>query len=319
MKFRTEIHIPSSGFTITHKSKIMMIGSCFVENISAKLLGSGFHVDVNPFGIVYNPVSVHRVLEDILRKREYQEEELFMHQGIYHSFSHHSRFSGLDPKQVIENINSRIGQSFLFLREADFLIITYGTANVYYQVDNGEPVANCHKLPSALFRNARLMPEDIFKSWGGLLPLLRKINPGIKIIFTISPVRHWKDGAHDNQVSKSILFVGLDKLISTHDNMYYFPSYELMMDDLRDYRFYAEDMLHPGSQAVEYIWSKFLDTYLTETTRSTLREWESIRQAVRHRPFNPESDEYRRFLEKTEERKANFLSRNPDFLENLSL
>lgn len=312
MKFRTEVIVTPSEFTISHKDKITMIGSCFVENISTKLVHAGFQVNINPFGIVYNPVSAYIVIEEILQKKKYTETDLFFYQGLYHSFSHHGKFSGLNPESVIQNINTQIDSSYTFLLEGSYLFITFGTANVYYLSSTDSPVANCHKIPANKFYNQRLAPENIINSWNSLLKRLRQLNPAIKIIFTVSPIRHWKDGAHDNQVSKSILFVAIDRLMEANQDTYYFPSYELLMDDLRDYRFYTEDMLHPNSQAVDYIWSKFSDAYFAPHTKCLIKEWGSIQKAFYHKPFNHDSKEYQDFLEKAEHRKKVFLDKNPE-------
>lgn len=313
MKFRTEIAIPSGEFSLSHSDKILMIGSCFVENLSEKLIRSGFQVCVNPSGIMYNPVSIRLTLEDILQKRRFDDSDLFVHQGVYHSFFHHSRFSGTEPDKVLATMNASVEEAHAFLKEAMLLVITLGTAHVYYSTEDHCPVSNCHKLPSQHFVAKRLAPEAIVREWNGLLVRLREINPALKILFTISPIRHWKDGAHDNQVSKSILFVAVDELMKQQAPTYYFPSYEIVMDDLRDYRFYAEDMLHPNAQAIDYIWDKFQCAYFTDKTRALIREWESIRQALAHRPFNPDSNEYKVFLQKMKDREADFLQRNPEF------
>ena len=308
MKFRTEIIIPPSDFKISHQDKMMMIGSCFVESISEKLKNSAFRADVNPFGIMYNPISVLMTLKDILKRKEYTSDDLFFHQEQYHSFSHHSRFSGTNKEAVINNINDRIKTANDFISNADYLFVTFGTSSVYYQTENKQVVANCHKLPAMSFVRKRIPVEEIVEQWHDFIIQLREINPKIKLIFTISPIRHWKDGAHENQISKSVLFLAVDKLMQNSE-VYYFPSYELIMDDLRDYRFYAEDMLHPNSSAIDYIWEKFVDTYFASETKQLIKEWESIRQALNHRPFNPDSQEYKRFIEDAKKREAAFLEK----------
>ncbi|MDH8701643.1 hypothetical protein M2138_000992 [Dysgonomonadaceae bacterium PH5-43] len=310
MKFRTEISAPQSNFNISYGDKTIMIGSCFVENISIKLLRAGFDIDVNPFGIMYNPLSIHSTLSDIINKREYTENDLFEHQGIFHSFAHHGKFSGVDKESVLLNINQKIEHSFHFLKQAKYLFITFGTARVYYKTD-GMMVANCHKLPARTFTNKRLSVNEIHCKWNELITLLRTLNPDLRIIFTISPIRHWKDGSHENQLSKSTLFVALDEIMNSNTETYYFPSYEFMIDDLRDYRFYSEDMLHPNAQAINYIWDKFGDSYFSSNTKSTIKEWEKIQQALNHKPFNAESEEYTKFIEKAKETELLFLEKNP--------
>lgn len=312
MVFRTEITIPRASFSISHANKIEMIGSCFVENISAKLKQAGFRIDVNPFGILYNPVSIGNAFADLLQRKEFTEDDIFLADGIYRSFSHHGRFSGVEPTQVLETMNLQLAASQRFLKEASILIITFGTAKVYRLLSTGEVVANCHKLPANRFSHELLSVDAIVEQWLYRIEQLKRLNPGIKILFTVSPIRHWKDGAHDNQVSKSVLFVALNEILRQTENTFYFPSYELMLDDLRDYRFYAEDMIHPNAQAINYIWEKFGNTYFDDKTKEVIKELESIRQALNHRPFNPDSDEYKNFLKAALQRKEAFSRQHPE-------
>jgi hypothetical protein len=309
MKLRTEIDVPSSELRISCQDKILMMGSCFVENLFSRMLQSGFTVENNPFGIVYNPVSIANGLFDLMNNKTYTDKDLFLYREFYHSFSHHSRFSGMDIDAVLNTVNSNRERSSLFLQQSDLLIITFGTANTFRLLSSGAIVANCHKLPAKLFREERLTVNQITGHWIDLIRKLREQNPRLKILFTVSPIRHWKDGAHENQLNKSILLLAVNELVNALASCYYFPSYEIMMDDLRDYRFYAEDMIHPGSQAVDYIWEKFGHAYFDKTTMELINEWESIQQALMHRPFYPESEEYQRFLKKTEKRKQAFLEK----------
>jgi hypothetical protein len=302
MRFRTEITVPNAGLRISHQDKILMMGSCFVENLSSRILQSGFTAEINPFGIMYNPVSLAGGLYDLIDKKNYTSEDLFLHQGLYHSFSHHSRFSGADMESVLSRIHSSSVRSSEFLREVDLLVITFGTANTYRLLSSGEVVANCHKAPANRFQEERLTVNQITGQWNDLIKKLQTVNPRIKILFTVSPIRHLKDGAHENQLNKSVLLLAANELINANAACYYFPSYEIMMDDLRDYRFYAEDMIHPNPQAIDYIWEKFSQAYFDKTTMEFIKEWESIQQALNHRPLHPESEEYKRFLEKTEKR-----------------
>jgi hypothetical protein len=283
MKFRTEIPISPAGFSLSHSDKIEMLGSCFVENISAKLLASHFQVDVNPFGVLYNPFSIANGLSDLINGQTYMAKDLFYQDGAYHSFSHHSRFSGTDEAVVTEQINSRIQQSSDFLKEASVLIITFGTANTYRLLSSGKVVSNCHKLPASLFREERLSVQAIGEKWNDLINRLQSFNPQLKILFTVSPIRHWKDGAHENQLNKATLLLAVNELVKVHDSCYYFPSYEIMMDDLRDYRFYAEDMIHPNQQAINYIWEKFGDTFFDKKTLELIKEYEKVQKQLHHR------------------------------------
>ncbi len=306
MDFRTKITIPIFDFTIDHSDKIMMMGSCFAENMATSLLDSGFQVDINPFGTVYNPQSLASGVREVLLHKKYATSDLFFHQGLHHSFSHHSRFSSISAEICTENINNQLESSGHFLKMATIFIITYGTAYVYSLKSTGKTVTNCHKLPENLFTRKRLSVEDIVADWSLLIQDLKAYNPNIKLVFTVSPIRHWKDGAHENQLSKSTLLLAIDELIRQNDFCYYFPSYEILMDELRDYRFYAEDMLHPSQIAIEYIRELFSEAFFSPQTKSRIREWQSLQKALNHKPFNPDSEEYKEFLRKTKEKLEKF-------------
>ncbi|MDL2222881.1 GSCFA domain-containing protein [Bacteroidales bacterium OttesenSCG-928-M11] len=313
MKFRTEIQIPQGNFSISHKERIMTIGSCFAENISCRMIDAGFRVDSNPFGILYNPISISNALQDLLFRTEFTETDLFEFNGLFQSFSHHGKFSGVNKEKVLHGINKQLQLSSKFIRNTQYLIVTFGTAKAY-RLSNGKIVANCHKLPDYYFSHELLSLNDIVQQWHQTIQHLRSFNPKLKILFTVSPIRHWKDGAEENQVSKSILFLAIHELRRWLEDIYYFPAYELMMDDLRDYRFYAEDMLHPSSQAIQYIWEKFGETYFTTETKTLIKEWTAIQRSLNHRPFNEDSIEHKSFLQKTMEKKERFLELHPEFI-----
>ena len=297
MKFRTEISISQTNFNITHDCKIAMHGSCFAENIAMKFANAGFSIDLNPFGIAYNPLSLSQNLNRLLDNKPFMENELIKINDLYHSFSHHSRFSGINPTEVLEKINSRLEQSSTFLRTANLLIITFGTAYVYRLQSTGNVVSNCHKLPDKLFTYKRLTIDEIIGEWNGLIIRLQSFNPSLRLLFTVSPIRHWKDGAHENQISKSILLLSVDELIRNHLQCCYFPAYELLMDDLRDYRFYSEDMIHPSLSAIEYIWNTFANTFFDNKTLKLNAAIDEIVTAKNHRLKNPFSEESKRFKE----------------------
>ena len=307
MKFRTELSVSTGDFNISHVDTISMMGSCFVENISEKMSGAGFNVDVNPFGVTYNPISISQNLNRLMDEKPFTENELFRDKDLYHSFSHHSRFSDTSLSETLEKINSRLEFSSAFLRKSTLLVITFGTAFVYRLRATGAVVSNCHKLPASLFIHERICLDDIVKEWNHLIERLRKLVPGIKILFTVSPLRYLKDGFHENQLNKATLLLAIEKLIRENQDTYYFPSYEIMMDDLRDYRFYAEDMIHPSGQAIDYIWEKFSETYFEKETRKIVSEFESIERAINHKPFYPDSEEYKSFVKKIEEKKNKIL------------
>jgi hypothetical protein len=286
MNFRTEISVPANDFKITHDCKIAMMGSCFAENMASEFLNAGFSVDVNPFGIAYNPSSLAQNLNRLSDNKPFVAEELFRDNDLYHSFSHHSRFSGSNSDEVLSKINSGMNRSLDFLRTADLLIITFGTAFVYRLQSTGEVVSNCHKLPAKLFTYQRLTIENIVEEWNDLIARLQTLNPSLRILFTVSPIRHWKDGAHGNQLSKSILLLSVEELLRNHSRCFYFPAYEIVLDDLRDYRFYAEDMLHPSSQAIDYVWEKFTEAWFDGETLKKAREFEKLHRSMNHVPLS---------------------------------
>jgi len=285
MKFRTEINVFPSDFKITHACRIAMQGSCFAENMALKFRNAGFSIDSNPFGIAYNPLSLSQNLNRLLDNSAFKENELIKDKDLYHSFSHHSRFSGADVNEVLSGINSRMEQSLSFLRTANLLIITFGTAYVYRLQSNGNVVSNCHKLSAKFFSYKRLTIDEIVREWNDLIVCLQRFNPSLKILFTVSPIRHWKNGAHENQLSKSILLLSVDELVRNHSHCFYFPAYEILLDDLRDYRFYAEDMFHPSSQAIDYVWDKFTEVWFDDETSKKAHEFEKIHQALNHVPI----------------------------------
>lgn len=299
---RTVVDIPEFENKITYSSRLLFLGSCFSEEIGKKLEQYLFDIDLNPFGIIYNPASVAQSLEILLEKREFKPEDVFQRGQVWLSFYHHSRFSSTSREELLEMINRRIAQSHAQLRKSNFLFITFGTAWVYVLNETGGIVSNCHKLPQKLFTRRMLSVEEIVDMYTSLLPRLWEINPGLEVVFTISPVRHWKDGAVGNQYSKSTLIIAVQQLVEKYPLVKYFPSYEIVMDELRDYRFYADDMLHIGSQGVEYIWLRFRQVFFDETTEQALAEVDKVLKAMQHRPQNKDTDDYRKFLASTIEK-----------------
>lgn len=300
MEFSTRISVLKPPFTFSYTDPVVLIGSCFAENIGRKLEEAKFPVDINPFGILYNPACVARAVRMLLRPERYTERDLFERDGLYHSFDHHSRFSAMSEAACLEGINERLAHSAAWFANATRLIVTFGTAYVYRLKDGGRIVSNCHKLPEDRFDRSRLSVGEVVGEWRELLLSVWERNPGLKVLFTVSPVRHWKDGAHANQLSKSVLLLAIEALQAEFPKQTaYFPSYELMMDELRDYRFYADDMLHPSPLAVEYIWERFVETGLSPASVSLLKEWREIQKALNHKPFRPESEAYRQFILQT--------------------
>ncbi len=299
MDFRTKIDIPQSGLQISHKSQMLMFGSCFIENIGQLLIDNKFKANLNPFGVLYNPQSISQALQLLINEQPFSADDIFEYRGLYHSFFHHSSFSHSDEGKCLEQINHRRKQASNDLRQADILFITFGTAYVFRNKESEKVVGNCHKLPANYFDRYRLNIEDIVEDWSSLLKQLKEINPSLQVVFTVSPIRHLKDGAHDNQLSKSVLLLAIDELCKSDQSLHYFPSYEIVLDELRDYRFYNEDMVHPNSVAVRYIWERLAETYMHNETHLIIDEWRKIFSALNHRPLNIESEEYKLFLRQT--------------------
>lgn len=291
MELQTIVHIDPPESLLSYRSHIMMLGSCFVENIGAKLEYFHFDVDINPCGIVYNPESVASTLDILLDRKIFKKDDLWYHNGLWGSFSHHGHFSACDADECLAGINSRIIASAERLQSSDLLVITWGTAWVYEYLKTGIIVSNCHKFPATAFRRFRLKVDAIVERYVGLLEYLHCLNPRMKVLFTVSPIRHWKDGAHGNQLSKSVLHLAIDELVQRFDFVSYFPSYEIVMDELRDYRFYAEDMLHISPQGVSYIWEKFRDLYFEPEAILLMRKVDKLNKMLAHRPLNPNSEE----------------------------
>lgn len=300
MEFRTTVGMEKPPFGISCSDKLMGMGSCFAENIGSLLEDNKFVADINPFGILYNPLSISAALFRLLHPEPYTPADLFEAEGVYHCFDHHSRFSSPDRQEALEQMNRRLASSSTHLQQATRLIITFGTAFAYRLKSSGRIVANCHKLPDRLFDRQLLTVDAIAGEWHRLLSALWEHNPELKVVFTVSPIRHWKDGAHPNQVSKATLLMSVNKLQESYpERLAYFPAYEIMMDELRDYRFYADDMLHPSALAIRYIWERFAGQFFPAETRSILNEWEEIKKAINHKPFQPASGAYKQFLLQT--------------------
>lgn len=300
MELYTKIRLPKPRFYISYEDRILMLGSCFAENIGAQLENERFNVDINPFGTLYNPSSVSEALRLLANPRVFSADNLFEHDGAFHSFSHHSRFSSTSVDECLQQINSRISQSSIFLKNATKLVITLGSSFVYRLKSDGKIVANCHKLPEVMFSRERLSVDDIVSDWEELLHHLWNNNEELKILFTVSPIRHWRDGAHENQLSKATLLLAVDELLRREPGRIdYFPAYEIMMDELRDYRFYADDMVHPSSLAIGYIWQRFSDCFLSEDCKKIVAEWSEIKKSLQHRPFRPNSEAHKQFMFQT--------------------
>lgn len=299
-KFHTVVDIPEFSFKTGYSKKNMFVGSCFTENIGNKMSGFKYNVDINPFGILYNPFSVANGLQILLQNKKFKKEDLIQADGLFHSFFHHGRFSSVSQNESLEKINTRIKVSADYLKSTDYLFVTFGTSWVYRYKKTGRIVSNCHKIPAKEFERERLSVKDIIAKYTALLTGLKKQNPKIKIVFTVSPVRHWKDGALENQRSKAVLLLAIDELIQEFEAGFcnYFPAYEIVMDELRDYRYYSEDMIHISEVAVDYIWERFEESLIEKESRVISVRAEKILKAFNHKPINKNTAEHLKFLKK---------------------
>lgn len=298
MDFRTIIEIPKPNSKITYDSHCLFIGSCFAENIGNKLAETKISTCVNPTGILYNPLSIQRSIHKAISGKLYDETDIFLANGQWNCYDFHSRFSCNDKNKCIENLNFASALLKKQIEAASIIFVTFGTSFVYELAETSEIVCNCHKQPEKTFHRRLLHSSEIVECWKECIAEIKSINSNVKLVFTVSPIRHWRDGAHQNQVSKANLHIAINELNETFPETAYFPAYEIMMDELRDYRFYADDMVHPSKVAVDYIWERFAETYFTQETLNTMPRILKIVDAANHRPFNPQSNEYKAFCRK---------------------
>ena len=300
MNFFSHIEMPKSLIDISYHDLNMIFGSCFAENIGNKFIENKFQVNLNPFGIIYNPESISMSIKRLIDNKEFDGNELFCHEELFHSFDHHSSFSDFSKDTCLQKINERFILSVGYLQKTSRLFVTFGTAYVYRLKETGRVVGNCHKLPAKLFVRERLSIEQIVRNWEALLTMLFEMNKELVLIFTVSPVRYWQDGIHENQLSKSTLLLAIEQLkLRFPDRIEYFPAYELMLDESRDYRFYNEDLFHPSDIAIQYIWERLTDTYMSDRTRNLMKEINQVKKRLNHRPANPQNSTYKRFVSQT--------------------
>ena len=296
MNFTTKVPILKYDTPIDYDSNIISIGSCFAENMSDKFTYFKFQNIVNPFGIIFNPVSIENSIKRIVSKQKFTNEDLFFHNDLWHCFEVHSRFSNPNKTVLLEILNQLIESTFTQISNASHFIITYGSSWVYRHSVSKSIVANCHKLPQKEFKKEILAVETIEKSIQNTISLIKKVNPNCQFVFTVSPVRHLKDGFIENQRSKAHLITAIHNLHQVLKNTNYFPSYEITMDELRDYRFYTEDMLHPNQTAIDYIWLRFFENYFLEAIIPTMNKVCEIQKALQHRAIHLNSASHQIFL-----------------------
>lgn len=309
--FRTSIDIKPYSFRLDYQSNILTLGSCFSENMGLKMKNVFFKTEINPFGVLYNPISILNSIQLLLQNKKFTASDIFEYKSLWHSFAHSSSFSDESSELCLSKMNERIESASEFIKNTDVLLITFGTAWVFTDKESGRVVSNCHKLPAAKFNRRRLTVDEITEAYSDLLTKLKALYPNLNVVFSVSPIRHWKDGAHENTISKSTLLLAVDALQNQFGNVHYFPAYELLMDELRDYRFYASDMLHPSDVAVEYIWSKFSESVFSDETLQLMKKLEQLAADRAHRPLHPLSPEYALFKENTGKRKNEIIQKYP--------
>ncbi len=300
--FRTELNVLPSSWKISIDDPVFLLGSCFAIHIGERLQQYKFEALTNPFGTIFNPHSLFRLIEFSLNEEKIPEWSFLENQGIHRNYFFHSDVSGKTEEELTRSIQEKRAQTFHSIKNAKVILLTFGTAVYYRLKKNNEIVANCHKVPAKEFNKEMLSANEIVEGFVKTYDAIKEINPDVNFILTVSPVRHLKDSLEVNSVSKAILRTASEEIKNSHNDVAYFPSFELMMDDLRDYRFYKEDMLHPNDQAITYIWEKFIGAYFDEKTLKFVEEWSSIIKALHHRPFNPGTEEHKNFLMKTIER-----------------
>lgn len=312
MNFSTRIPISKNDNPIDYNSKIISLGSCFAVNIAEKLNYYKFQNTCNPFGILFHPLAIEKLTAFAVSRKQFADKDVFFHDERWHSFDAHSDLSHSNKEVLLADLNAVVLLVYQQIKEASHIIVTYGTSWVYRNVSNNTVVANCHKVSQKQFSKEILSVDIIENSIKNTIELIQKVNPNVNFIFTVSPVRHIKDGFVENQRSKAHLITAIHKVLDAESQfLNYFPSYEIMMDELRDYRFYGEDMLHPSQVAIDYIWERFFQTQLSDEIYPVMEAVNTIQKGLQHRPFNPISESHIKFEEKLAEKITKLVSQYP--------
>ncbi len=313
MKFRTELAAAEQKYKIDHSKNILLLGSCFTDNIGTKLIDRKFKTITNPFGVLFNPFSISNLVNKALSDQKLNTELVDKRNNLWHSFELHGNFSASTKESLIAYGNKAIATAKKQIENAAFLFVTFGTAWVYEYKSNGQIVANCHKFPESIFKRTRLTVAEIVTEWQRTIRKIIEHNPNINIVFTVSPIRHLKDGLHENQLSKATLHLAVDELIKNHpQNCSYFPSFEIIIDDLRDYRFYQEDLVHISNEGVEYLFEKFQEYYFDQTTIQLSKQLLKITTATRHRLMNDSPEENKQFAQNILNKIKQLQLKNPE-------
>jgi hypothetical protein len=309
---QTKVDIPFPAFNINYSDEIILLGSCFASNIGERLSQLKFKSITNPFGVIYNPASIANSIDLLVDGNDYTDAKLNYFNELWFSFSHHTSFSSPDKNACLGKINLVLNKSAKMIRNAGVIFLTLGTARFYRYKKTGEIVSNCHKIPAAEFEREFLEIPQIVKLLSDSFDKILQINKATKFVLTISPIRHWKDGAIENMRSKSALLMAVRELEKKYVQLYYFPVYEIFMDELRDYRFYASDMLHPSDFAVDYIWEKFVQVFFTNETMQQANEIDKLVYMLKHRPIITSTNAYKKFLYSINEKISEFQQKYPE-------
>lgn len=308
----TQVPVQPLKNPIDYQSKVFSMGSCFAEHMSAQLEYFGFSTLTNPFGIIFNTISIQQLIKRIVHQEFYTSEDVFLHNELWQSFEIHSALSGTDQTSYLNECNQRLVSSKAFLQSATHFILTLGTSWVYRH--KGHVVANCHKVPNSHFEKSLLSTAENTEALQQIIALVRQLNPNIQFLFTVSPVRHIKDGYLENQISKGNLLQAVYTSLQEDEKVYYFPSYEIVLDELRDYRFFAADLIHPNALAIEYIWERFTQSAISTDVHSIMQEVQALKRALQHRPLHESTQAWKQFVQQLETKVNNFELRYPHIL-----
>ncbi len=320
MEFRTTVKTGENRSWLHHSDNVVLLGSCFSESIGSRMQGAFIHATINPFGTLYNPMSIARGVDRLIANEPIAGKGLFMQGGVWNSYDFHSRHSLPDKQVTIDHMSKCIEEGHKALKEAQLLTVTLGTSLIYRLKATGEVVANCHKVPQHEFDRKMASVNDMAQVLDAMLAKLHEFNPELHIIMTVSPIRHIADGLDTNSLSKAALRIAIHEAISPHrDYCDYFPAYEIMLDDLRDYRFYGSDMVHPSDVAVEYIWQVFQGAYLDDRSALAVARCERVHKRIQHRPMSANRETVQRFNNDTASVVRNLIKEYPYLSENHEL
>lgn len=318
MNLQTKIPLqPQQHNQIDYNSSILLLGSCFVENIGNKLDYFKFKKLQNPLGILFQPLAIERLITNAINEKDYTEDDIFFNNEQWHCYDAHSKLSATSKEDLLNNLNEQIKLTHQQISKSTHIVITLGTAWVYRHIETDSIVANCHKVPQKKFLKELLSVNEITESLQSITALIRSVNKEASVLFTVSPVRHLKDGFVENTQSKAHLISAIHSVLSPRAQsrgLYYFLSYEIMMDELRDYRFYAEDMIHPNQTAINYIWEKFQEVWISKEASKTMDDVDVVQKGLQHRPFNSKSEAHQKFLESLEEKIALLQKKHSDIV-----